>query len=151
MFYQNFFTKAKSTLFFWRIWLPERLKERWVLKYILDYINYIIHVKRYMKKNYFVVSIETKRQQNIQNINFQYFIYYWQFTVIIPKIFVVIRTASQFLEIVFVFSKWILLVSQKNLDKATARVYQVPHLDNNIHLNNFWQSFIYNIIIQVKK
>lgn len=50
-----------------------------------------------MKKNYFVVSIETKRQQNIQNINFQYFImiYYWQFTEIIPiiiKIFVVIRT-----------------------------------------------------------
>lgn len=45
-----------------------------------------------MKKDYFVVSIETKRQQNIQNINFQYFIYYWQFTEIIPKIFVVIRT-----------------------------------------------------------
>lgn len=124
MFYFNFFTKAKSTLFFWRIWLPERLKERWFLKYILDYFNYIIHVKRYLKKHYFVLSIKTKRKQNICIINFQYFIYCSQFTVIKPKIFVVIRTWKSIPGIcILYFLNEVPLFNRKTLTKSTALLY----------------------------
>lgn len=110
------FKPRKNLLCYFEAYLYGHSKDN-VLRYVLENSNCIIYVEKFMKKNYFVVSIK-QNANKIQIINFQYFIYYWLSSVIKPKTFVVIQT----LYLYFLY-EFLLRNRKKTFKKSTSLVY----------------------------